>query len=64
MKRKSNTIKEKTKKLLDGEKKYKDIMREVEPFLPKKSHILKREHGEWNIDIMSPPISIQVKNNE
>ena len=53
MKRKSAMTKQKAKKLSDEKKKFKDIMKEVEPFLPEKSHILKRQPGEWDVDMSS-----------
>ena len=53
MKKKSNITKKKEKKLLDEKKKFRDVMKEVKPFLPEKSHILKRQRGEWNVDVSS-----------
>ena len=63
MKKKSKITKEETKRLLGEKKKYRNIMKEVEPFLPEKSHILKRQHGEWDVD-RSPLINVQSQNTE
>ena len=51
MKKKSKVTKEKEKKLLDEKEKFRDVMKEVKPFLPEKSHILKRQSGEWNVNM-------------
>ena len=34
-------------KRVPTEKSYKEIMKEIEPFLPKKSRICKKPQGEW-----------------
>ncbi len=53
MKKKQNIPREKLKKLSGAEKKYKDILKKIAPFLPEKTHVVHKQYSEWNTDTAS-----------
>lgn len=53
MKKKQNIPTKKLKKLSEAEKKYKDILKRIAPFLPEKTHVVHKQYSEWNTDTAS-----------
>ena len=53
MKKKQNIPTKKLKKLSEAEKKYKDILKRIAPFLPEKTHVARKQYSEWNTDTAS-----------
>jgi len=61
MKEKQNIPREKLRKLSNAEKKYKDILKRIAPFLPEKTKVVHKQYSEWNTDTASLTI-IQKQN--